>query len=86
MAIEQKLQRRLRIKHGIRRKINGTAERPRLSVFKSNTAIYAQLIDDINGHTLTYANSQELGKAKNVNVEKSKEVGKNCGKSPSKWD
>jgi large subunit ribosomal protein L18 len=44
-----KLGRRDRIKAGIRKKITGTAERPRLSVFRSNTAVSAQLIDDING-------------------------------------
>ncbi len=68
--------RRLRIKLGIRNKISGTPERPRLSVFKSNTTIYAQIIDDINGKTLYTANSKELGTEKCTNVEKSKEVGK----------
>ncbi|MDQ3393138.1 MAG: 50S ribosomal protein L18 [Bacteroidota bacterium] len=70
-----KSDRRLRIKRGIRRKINGTAEKPRLSVFKSNKGIYAQLIDDINGHTLAFASSLEL-EVKNTNVEVSKNVGK----------
>jgi large subunit ribosomal protein L18 len=72
----QKTLRRLRIRQGIRQKIKGTAERPRLTVFKSNTAIYAQLIDDINGQTLTTASSLDFGKVKNVNIESSKEVGK----------
>jgi len=67
---------RLRIKKGIRNKISGTAQRPRISVFKSNTRIYAQVIDDENGHTLASASSTELGAAKNTNVELSKEVGK----------
>jgi len=66
--------RRLRIRRGIRSKISGTAERPRLSVFKSNKAIYAQLIDDMSGHTLTAANSIELD-VKNSKVEDSKSVG-----------
>ncbi len=70
-----KSNRRLRIKRGIRRKISGTAEKPRLSVFKSNKGIYAQLIDDINGHTLAFASSLELEVA-NTNVEVSKNVGK----------
>ena len=70
-----KLKRRTRIKKGIRRRISGTAETPRISVFKSNKAIYAQLIDDLQGHTLAYASSKELGKEQ-VNVEVSKEVGK----------
>jgi len=72
----QKTLRRLRIRRGIRQKIKGTAERPRLSVYKSNTAIYAQLVDDVSGHTLASARSSELGKAKSINVGQSKEVGK----------
>ena len=67
--------RRLRIRRGIRSKISGTSEKPRLSIFKSNKAIYAQLIDDVNGHTLMAANSYELG-TKNAKVEDSKNVGK----------
>jgi len=75
MALD-KAARRLRIRRGIRNKIKGTSERPRLSVFKSNTSIYGQLIDDINGQTLSSSSSKELGKLNSVNVEKSKEVGK----------
>ena len=67
---------RLRIKKGIRNKISGTAQRPRISVFKSNTRIYAQIIDDQHGHTLASASSSELGAKKNTNVELAKEVGK----------
>ena len=55
---------RLRVKKGIRNKISGTAERPRISVFKSNTRIYAQIIDDQGGHTLVSASSAELGATK----------------------
>jgi large subunit ribosomal protein L18 len=66
--------RRLRIRRGIRKKITGTPEKPRLSVFKSNKAIYAQLIDDANGTTLAAASSIELGDT-NSNVEGSKNVG-----------
>src|SRR5690349_19412953 len=69
------LERRARIKAGVRKKISGTTERPRLSVFKSNTAITAQLIDDIKGVTIAAASSTELGK-KSVNMENSKNVGK----------
>jgi large subunit ribosomal protein L18 len=71
-----KSSRRLRIKQGIRRKISGTDSRPRLSVFKSNTGIYAQLVDDLKGHTLAHASSKELGATVNTNVSVSKEVGK----------
>ena len=56
-----KLQRRNRVKRGIRKKIGGTAARPRLTVFRSNKNIYAQLVDDLNGHTLAAANSQQEG-------------------------
>lgn len=70
-----KSNRRLRIKRGIRKKINGTAEKPRLSVFKSNKGIYAQLIDDIKGHTIAFASSFEL-EVNNANVDVSKNVGK----------
>ncbi|NMM49419.1 50S ribosomal protein L18 [Marinigracilibium pacificum] len=76
MAIK-KYNRRLRIRRGIRKKISGTAERPRLSVYKSNTSIYAQLIDDINGNTLAFASSKELNPSKkNFNVEDASTVGK----------
>ena len=74
MAIS-KTERRARIKRGIRNKISGTPEIPRVSVFKSNKAIYAQIIDDVNGTTLIAASSQDIGKT-GVNVEVSKEVGK----------
>ncbi|MDQ4127260.1 MAG: 50S ribosomal protein L18 [Actinomycetota bacterium] len=49
----------------IRRKIFGTAERPRLSVYRSNVHIYAQLVDDLEGHTLTAADSREVEGAEN---------------------
>jgi large subunit ribosomal protein L18 len=68
-------ERRTRIKAGLRKKINGTTERPRLSVFRSNTGISAQLIDDVKQVTITAASSLELGK-KNLNQENAKSVGK----------
>lgn len=74
---------RLRIKKGIRRKVNGTAVRPRISVFKSNAKIYAQIIDDEKGHTLVSASSADLGAQKNTNVELSKEVGKKLAEKAS---
>lgn len=51
--------RRERIKYRIRKVVNGTAERPRMSVFRSNRAIYVQLIDDVQGRTLAAASSAE---------------------------
>jgi len=70
-----KEKRRLKIRRGIRQKISGTKERPRLSVYKSNTGIYAQLIDDDSGHTIASASSKELGKA-GITVTISRDVGK----------
>jgi large subunit ribosomal protein L18 len=52
-----KLNRRAKIKRRIRKKISGTAQLPRLTVFRSNKQIYAQLIDDVNGVTLASASS-----------------------------
>ncbi|MDR0972190.1 MAG: 50S ribosomal protein L18 [Bacteroidales bacterium] len=51
--------RRSKLKMRIRKKINGTAQRPRLTVFRSSKEIYAQLVDDINGKTLVAASSIE---------------------------
>ena len=70
----QKDSRRLRIKLSIRAKISGSADKPRLSVFRSNTGIYAQVIDDVKGHTLVAASSKELGLT-NGNVDSAKQVG-----------
>lgn len=67
---------RLRIKRSIRNKISGTTERPRISVFKSNTSIYAQIIDDEKGHTLAAASSKEVSDKQNTDQTISKEVGK----------
>lgn len=67
--------RRLRIKRSIRTKISGTSGKPRLSVFRSNKAIYAQLIDDISGQTIASASSQDLKTVKGTKVEISKTVG-----------
>ena len=55
-----KATRRKRIKRIIRTKVAGTSERPRLSVFRSNTGIYAQIIDDTAGHTLASASSKHV--------------------------
>lgn len=52
-----KLSRRDRIKNGIRKTLSGSSERPRLSVFRSNKGIYAQVIDDLSGKTIVSASS-----------------------------
>ncbi|KAA0991069.1 50S ribosomal protein L18 [Dyadobacter aurulentus] len=72
-----KADRRQRLKLHIRKKVKGSTGRPRLSVFRSNTSIYAQIIDDINGVTLASASSIDLGGRKeNSNVEVATQVGK----------
>lgn len=68
-----KVERRIKIKFRIRKKVNGTAERPRLSVFRSNKQIYAQVINDIEGKTLASASS--LGLEKLAKVDQAKKVG-----------
>ena len=68
---------RQKIRYRIRRKIAGTAQKPRLSVFRSNTEIYVQLIDDDNSVTLAAASSKEkdIVAQKVPKTEKSKLVG-----------
>ena len=67
----------------IRRNLSGTNETPRLCVFRSNTAIYAQLIDDVKGVTLASSNSKEL-KVKNNNIEAAAAVGKDIAEKAKK--
>jgi len=57
--MDAKVVSRQKIRYRIRKKVSGTASRPRLSVFRSNNDIYAQLIDDANGVTLASASSRE---------------------------
>lgn len=60
----------------VRRKISGTAERPRLCVYRSNSNIYAQIIDDVAGNTLVSASTLDKEvKTKKSNIEAAKEVG-----------
>ncbi len=68
-------ERRSRIKKGVRKKITGTTARPRLSVFRSNRGIYAQIIDDSTGATLAASSTVELGDKTGLNIENSKAVG-----------
>jgi len=68
------LNRRSRIKAHIRHRVTGTAERPRMTVFRSNTQIYVQLIDDVTGVTMASASS--LGeKEKATKSEQAAKVG-----------
>src|SRR5262245_5961582 len=76
MSLKTKSSRRERIKKGIRKSLEGTSQRPRLSVFRSNKAIYAQLIDDSKGHTVASASSTEVDKKAKLSVAVSKSVGK----------
>ncbi|HEV8285823.1 MAG TPA: 50S ribosomal protein L18 [Chitinophagaceae bacterium] len=73
-----KSQRRQNIRYRIRRRIGeGVAQKPRLSVFRSNSEIYVQLIDDSNGETLAAASSKDkdIAAQKGTKIEKSKLVG-----------
>jgi large subunit ribosomal protein L18 len=72
----QKSERRLRIRRSIRTKISGTATKPRLSVFRSNKAIYAQLINDLEGKTLVSVSSSTVQLSSSSKVEISSQVGK----------
>ena len=56
----KKVERRIKIKYRIRKRVFGTAERPRMSVFRSNKQIYVQIINDLNGTTLASASSMGL--------------------------
>lgn len=74
-----KLERRTRIKHRIRKKVFGTGQKPRMSIFRSNKQIYVQLIDDLSGNTLVAASSKlkEIAEAsKGKKIEQAKLVGK----------
>ena len=75
--MDTKAIRRQKIQYRIRKKISGTAARPRLSVFRSNTEIYAQLIDDDNAKTLASASSKDkdIVAQKGTKADKSKLVG-----------
>ena len=73
-----KIARRNKIKTRIRGKVAGTAERPRMSVFRSNKGIYVQLIDDLNGRTLAAASSKgiEGGTKTEVSAKVGQEIAK----------
>jgi len=76
MARDSKNQIRMRIHTRIRRRVKGSQERPRLAVFRSVKHIYAQVIDDAQGHTVVAASSNEKNGANGGNLAGSKSVGK----------
>ena len=86
MSAGTKPQARLRRRRRVRAKVRGTAERPRLAVFRSNRGIAAQLIDDVQGHTLAAVNwtegdlrslgrMEQAGKAGQLLAERAKAAG-----------
>lgn len=74
LKLQEKAKRRTRRRFKIRKTVQGTAERPRLVVFRSNSSIYAQLIDDAQGFTLAAASSRAVG-AKAAKADVSKQTG-----------
>ena len=72
-----KTDRRERLRFRIRKTVSGTTQRPRLAVFRSNKEIYAQLIDDVNGVTITAASSRDkdIDASKSNNIDTAKLVG-----------
>jgi large subunit ribosomal protein L18 len=80
-----KSNRRARIKKRIRKNISGTSTRPRLSVFRSNKQIYAQVIDDVKGVTITSASSHVKDSTQKVNkTDQAKLIGKEIAENASK--
>jgi len=86
MTVLSKRQSRLRRRRRVRARITGTAERPRLSVYRSNRGVFAQLIDDGNGHTVAAVNwiepelrklaaSQQAKRAGELLAERAKKAG-----------
>lgn len=77
--MQNKTDKRIRLKKKIRAKINGTSARPRLTVFRSNKFIYAQIINDLAGKTL--AQMSDIKMAKGTKSERAKEVGRAIGEA-----
>ena len=79
MAIN-KIERRQRIRYRIRKVVNGTAQKPRMSVFRSNNQIYVQFIDDVNSVTLAAASSLEKVIAEQTQGKTNVEIAAMVGK------
>jgi large subunit ribosomal protein L18 len=75
MTVITKRQARLRRRRRVRARVTGTAERPRLSVFRSNRGVFAQLIDDTRGHTVAAVNWIEPDLRKITATEQAKKAG-----------
>jgi len=79
-----KLERRHRIKNRIRKIVSGTAEKPRLSVYRSNKEIYAQIVDDVAGTTLVSVSSRDKTIKASTKAEAAQAVGKAVAEKASK--
>ena len=77
MKIKSQRQKR---QYRIRKKVVGTSPKPRLAVFRSNSYIYAQIVDDGQGKTLAYASDQKMAKSKKTKIERAKETGMEIAK------
>ena len=80
----KKVERRIKIKYRIRKSVFGTAERPRMSVFRSNKQIYVQLVDDLKGNTLVAAASNDKELAAECKGKAGKEAAAIVGKAIAK--
>ena len=76
MSIKTPEQRRLKRRRRVRAKVHGTAERPRISVFRSNRGIFVQLVDDVAGHTLAAVSWTEAPLRDKAPMEQAAEAGK----------
>ena len=79
-----KLERRARIKRRIRKIVSGTASKPRLSVYRSNKEIYAQLVDDVSGVTLASVSSRDKNIKATTKAEAATLVGKTIAEKAAK--
>jgi len=81
-----KNEKRLRIKSRVRKVVSGTEARPRLSVFRSNKEIYAQIVNDVDGKTLAAASSRDkdIASSKGNKIEIAALVGKSVGEKALK--
>jgi large subunit ribosomal protein L18 len=83
-AVREKRRKRFRRRTRIRGKVTGTAERPRLSVYRSNRGIFAQLVDDSTGRTLASAAWTGIGEVRGSKTEQAKVVGQALAEAAKK--